>query len=41
MSKSGYFKIEKLKKQFNVAMKVNNLELAKRINEEINKILNY
>ena len=38
MSKSNYFRIQKLNKKFNEAMQSGNIELAKHIDAEINKL---
>lgn len=39
MSKSDYFKVQKLNKEFNKAMSEGNIKEAKRIDIEINAIL--
>lgn len=39
MTKSNYFKVQKLNKQFNEAMQSGNIELAKQIDAQINKLV--
>jgi len=39
MTKANYFKVQKLNKQFNEAMKNGNIDLAKQIDAQINKLV--
>jgi hypothetical protein len=41
MSKSTYFKVQQLKKDFNKAMAAGDIVTAKRIDKEINTLLGY